>query len=101
VDVADPVQLRRSDRYVGAVGIDAEHAVEALLDPRLLVARDPKSRTSEAIRVLGYSAGMDRVLVVVLVPDGHRSRGLWHVATAWPVKSCLRQLYGRKESGDG
>ena len=41
------------------------HAVEAVFDPRRLVARDPKSRTGEAIRVVGYSAGMGRVLVVL------------------------------------
>lgn len=69
-------------------------------DPRRLVARDPKSRTGEAIRVLGYSAAMDRVLVVVLVPDGHPPSGLWHVATAWPAESRLCDLYGRKESED-
>jgi hypothetical protein len=35
-----------------------------------LVARDPKSRTGEAIRVVGYSAGMSRVLVVLLLGSG-------------------------------
>jgi hypothetical protein len=68
VDVPDEAHLRRSDRYSGAVDIEPEHAIEAVFDPRRLVARDPKSRTGEAIRVVGYSAGMDRVLVVVLVP---------------------------------
>jgi hypothetical protein len=34
------------------------------------VARDPKSRTGEAIRVVGYSAGMSRVLVVLLLGSG-------------------------------
>jgi hypothetical protein len=58
--------LRRSDRYRGAADVELEHAIEAVFDPRRLVARDPKSRTGEAIRVVGYSAGMDRVLVVVL-----------------------------------
>jgi hypothetical protein len=82
VDVPDEAHLRRSDRYCGAVDIEPEHAVEAVFDPRRLVARDPKSRTGEAIRVVGYSAGMGRVLVVVLVPDGHPPGGLWHVATA-------------------
>lgn len=76
VDVPDPAHLRRSDRYIGAVDIEPEHAVEAVFDPRRLVARDPKSRTGEAIRVVGYSAGMDRALVVVLVPDGHPPSGL-------------------------
>ena len=76
VDVPDEAHLRRSARYRDAVDIEPEHAVEAVLDPRRLVARDPKSRTGEAIRVVGYSAGMDRVPVVVLVPDGHPLGGL-------------------------
>lgn len=71
------------------------------LDPRRLVARDPKSRAGEAIRVVGYSAGMDRLLVVVLVPDGHPPAGLWHVATAWPANSRIRGLYHGRESEDG
>lgn len=101
VDVPVVAHLRRSDRYSGAVDIEPEHAVEAVFDPRRLVARDPKSRTGEAIRVVGYSAGMDRVLVVVLVPDGHPPGGLWHVATAWPAASRMRRVYGGKGSKDG
>jgi hypothetical protein len=31
-----------------------------------------------AVRVVGYSAGMDRVLVVMLVPDGHPPMGAEH-----------------------
>ncbi|MGH3840531.1 MAG: hypothetical protein ACRDS0_03665 [Pseudonocardiaceae bacterium] len=49
VDVPDPAHLWRSDRYRGAVDIEPEHAIEAVFDPRRLVARDPKSRTGEAI----------------------------------------------------
>lgn len=82
VDVPDEAHLRRSARYRGAVDIEPEHAVKAVFDPRRLVARDPKSRTGEAIRVVGYSAGMGRLLVVLLVLDGHPPGGLWHVATA-------------------
>lgn len=98
VDVPDEAHLRRSDRYRGAVDVEPEHAIEAVFDPCRLVARDSKSRTSEAIRVIGYSAGMDRVLVVVLVPDGHPPGGLWHIATAWPADSRMRRVYGGKES---
>jgi hypothetical protein len=40
---------------------------------------------------------MDRVLVVVLVPDGHPPGGLWHVATAWQADSRMRRSYvGRR-----
>lgn len=72
----------------------------AVFDPRRLVARDPKSRTGEAIRVVGYLAGMGRVLVVLLVPDGHPPSGLWHVAPAWPADGRTRRIYsGRSEDG--
>jgi len=42
VDVPDPRTCGVSDRYVGAVGIEPEHAVEAVFNPRRLVARDPQ-----------------------------------------------------------
>lgn len=38
VDVPDEAHLRRSGRYSGAVDIEPEHAVEAVFDPRRLVA---------------------------------------------------------------
>jgi hypothetical protein len=37
VDVPDETHLRRSDRYIGAVDIKPEHAVEAVFDSRRLV----------------------------------------------------------------
>jgi len=93
VDVPDPVHLRRSVRYPGAVDIEPEAVIEAALDPGVLVARDPKSRTGEAIRVVGFSPAVGRVLVVVLLPHEHPPQGLWHVATAWPADRRLREAY--------
>ncbi|MGQ0774369.1 MAG: hypothetical protein ACT4NY_08130 [Pseudonocardiales bacterium] len=93
VHVPDPVHLRRSLRYPGALDIEPEHAVEAVFDLRRLVGRDPASRTGEAIRVVGYSPSMDRLLVVVLIPDGHPPNGVWHVATAWPADRRTRSVY--------
>lgn len=93
VDVPDPGHLRRSLRYPGALDIEPEAAIEAALDPRGLVAQDPKSRTGEAIRVVGYSATAGRVLVVVLLPHEHQPRGWWHVATAWPADRRLCDAY--------
>jgi len=93
VDVPDPTHLRRSLRYPNAVDVKPVSAIAAALDPRGLIARDGKSRTGEAIRVIGYSPTADRVLVVVLPPDQHPPRGLWHVATAWPASRALRDAY--------
>jgi hypothetical protein len=93
VDVPDPAYLRRAERYPGAVDIAPEEAIEAAVDPRALIARDPKSRSGEAVRVVGYSAAAGRVLVVVLLPHEHPPRGLWHLATAWPADRRLREAY--------
>lgn len=93
VDVPDPVHLRRSLRYPGAVDIDPASAIEAARDERGLIARDPRSRTGEAIRIVGYSATAGRVLVVVLLPESHPPTGRWHVATAWPADRSLRAAY--------
>ncbi|WP_091304930.1 hypothetical protein [Amycolatopsis tolypomycina] len=93
VRVPDPTHLRRSLRYRGALDIEPEHAVEAALDPRRLVGRDPSSRTGESIRVVGYSAGMGRLLTVVLLPDRHPPDGVWQIATAWPTDKRVRQAY--------
>jgi hypothetical protein len=58
-----------------------------------LIARDPRSVTGEAIRVVGHTPTADRVLVVVLIPDEHPPTGLWHVATAWPAGHRQREAY--------
>ncbi len=93
VDVPDPRHLRRSLRYPGEADIDPAAAVEAARDERGLIARDPQSRTGEAVRVVGYSPAAGRVLVVVLLPEGHPPAGRWHVVTAWPASHTLRALY--------
>jgi len=88
-----PLHLHRSLRYSGALDIEPEHAVEAVFDPRRLIARDPSSRTGEASRVVGYSSGMGRLLVVVVLPERHPPDGTWHVATAWPADKRVRQIH--------
>jgi hypothetical protein len=97
VDVPEPAHLQRSLRYPGAVDIQPIAAIEAALDTHGLIARDPRSRTGEAVRVVGYSATADRVLVVVLLPHDHPPSGLWHVATAWPANSSERHQYAADE----
>jgi len=99
-DVPDLAHLQRSLRYPGAQDIAPEHAIEAVFDPRRLVARDPASRTGEAIRVVGYSPGLGRVLVVLLIPNDHPPKGLWHVATAWPADKRTRDRYEAEEAND-
>lgn len=100
IDVPDPGHLQRSLRYPGAVDIEPAAAIEAGHDPDGLIARDPKSITGEAIRVVGYSSTAVRVLVVVLIPDHHPPTGLWHVATAWPANRRQRRAYTTNEQED-
>ncbi|MGH3914264.1 MAG: hypothetical protein ACRDTC_12790 [Pseudonocardiaceae bacterium] len=97
VDVPDPRHLRRSLRYPNAVDIDPVAAIEAALDPRGLIVRDPKSRTGEAIRIVGYSPTAARLLVVVLLPHEHPPQGLWHVVTAWPAARRWREAYAAED----
>lgn len=93
VDVPEPVHLRRSLRYPGEADIEPEAAAEAALDLRGLIARDPRSRTGEAVRAVGFSPTAGRLLVVVLLPDDHPPTGRWHVVTAWPAGRELRAAY--------
>ena len=96
-DVPDASHLQRSRRYPGALDIEPVAAIEAALDPRALVARDPNSATGEAIRVIGYSPTAAQVLVVVLIPDQHAPDGHWHMATAWPANNRQRQTYSESD----
>ena len=101
IDVPDPIHLRRSLRYPTEPDIDPAWAIEAALDDRALIARDPASRTGEAIRVVGFSPEAARVLVVVLLPEDHPPTGTWHVVTAWPANRRLRAAYAANdEEGD-
>lgn len=93
VDVPDPAHLQRSLRYAGAEDVAPADAVEAALDPLGPIARDPRSVTGEAIRVIGYSPAADRFYVVVMIPDVHPPDGVWHIATAWPASRSERSLH--------
>jgi hypothetical protein len=97
VDVPDPTHLQRSRRYPNALDIAPEQAVQAALDPRRRVRRDASSRVGETLRVLGYSRGADRMLVVLLLPHDHPPTGSWHVATAWPSGPRARAAYHAEE----
>lgn len=101
IDVPDPAHLLRSLRCPSEIDVDPAWAVEAALDDRALIARDPASRTGEAIRVVGFSPGAARVLVVVLLPEDHPPTGSWHVVTAWPANRRLRVAYAANDDDEG
>jgi uncharacterized DUF497 family protein len=96
-----PTHLRRSDRYSNSEDIDPADATAAALDPRRVIARDPRSRTGETIRVVGYAPIADRLLVVVLLPADHPPAGQWYGVTARPAtRGERRDYYANQEDHD-
>ena len=74
-------------------GSTNERSIWAALDPDALVARDPTSRTREAILVVGNAPNSDHVMVVILLPDDPLPTGLWYVVTAWAADRRRRRTY--------
>lgn len=59
-------------------GVTVEQASEALADPLAMVADpDPKSRSGRSARVIGYSASVGAVLVVILVRREDKPGAWW------------------------
>lgn len=72
-------------------------ANEALADvDRVWLDPDPKSRSGDSIRVIGYSTSLRTILTVILVRDPGVP-WLWG-ANGWPSNSTDR---GRYEEGKG
>ena len=66
-------------------------ATEALTDPdALLFDEDPKSRSGDSARLLGYSATAGVVLVVILV---HKDRAGWWGANGWRANATDQRVY--------
>ncbi|HZM65969.1 MAG TPA: hypothetical protein VFC16_06675 [Nakamurella sp.] len=66
-------------------------ATEALTDPdALLFDEDPKSRSGDSARLLGYSATAGVVLVVILV---HKDRAGWWGANGWRANGADQWTY--------
>jgi len=63
--------------------VEPEWATEAVLDPQAVIRRDRASRSGEGLRLTGFSAGADRVLVVILIPKEHPPTGDWWGVNAW------------------
>lgn len=79
-------------------GITVDQANEAIADvDAVLYDPDPKSRSGRSARLLGYSTGRGRVLVVILVRRDDRP-GAWWGANGWEANSADTATY-RKENG--
>lgn len=85
-------------------GVTVEQAGEALADLRAIVADpDPKSRSGNSARVIGYSESAGAVLVVILVHREDRP-GAWWGGNGWPANSTDQRTYTEQnaetETGD-
>lgn len=70
--------------------VTVDEANSALADPRAVVLEpDPASTSGRGIRVIGYSAVRDRVLVVILV----RVDGVLYGKNGWPASRKDQRRY--------
>lgn len=78
-------------------GVTVEQATEAIGDlDSLLYDPDPKSRSANSARLLGYSPSRQCVLVVILVRRDDRSDAWWG-ANGWMANTVDTNTY-RKEN---
>jgi hypothetical protein len=73
--------------------VEPEWATEAVMDAQAEFHRDRASRSGEGLRVTGYSAGADRILVVILIPKEHPPTGAWWGVNAWSANDRDRRDY--------
>lgn len=76
-------------------GVSVAEATEALADPdALLFDPDPKSRSGQSARLLGYSPTAGAVLVVILVhrEPAEGNEGWWG-ANGWRASAADRRIY--------
>jgi hypothetical protein len=75
--------------------VSVEQADEAVADDgRLVYDPDPKSRSGQSARVIGFSPAAAAVLVVILVHREDRP-GAWWGANGWRANSSDRRSYER------
>src|SRR5436309_12466578 len=78
--------------YPDEFNVEPEWATEAVFDPGRVVG-DSGSRSGESIKVIGYSEGAGRFLVVILVPKSHPPTGDWWGASAWAANDRDERSY--------
>ena len=91
----------RSSRKSGDFDVLPVWADEAVNDPtRVWFEPDPAGKSGETIRVIGYSTGGGRILVVILIRKGDGEFGDFWGVNAWAANPSHQRKY-REEENDG
>jgi uncharacterized DUF497 family protein len=92
--VDEEVDWSHRREHVEEKGLTTEQADEALDDPeRVVIDPDPRSKSGESVRIIGYSYTAQAVLTVVVVyHDGQVYGG-----TAWKASKQELRLYRGEE----
>lgn len=86
----------RSRRRPGDVDIQPGWADEAASDEDAAwLDPDPKSKSGNSVRVIGFSATAGMVITVILVPKGE---GEWWGANAWHANGTDEGIYRKGRS---
>ncbi len=95
---AEYIRTRTLRKSVQEFDVHPEWATEAALDPHRLVGKDPASKSGQAVRIVGYSQGAERVLAVIVIPKEHPPAGDWWGVNAWAASETDRRRYERGRS---
>lgn len=89
----DNLDWRYPGEYIAKHELTPTLADEAWDDPdRLVIDPDPAPESGRTIRVIGWSATLDRLVTVIALPDGATTWGV----NAWPSNDVDNRRY-RKE----
>lgn len=88
---------RHRGEYIAKHGLTPALADEAWNDPdRLVIDPDPASQSGRTLRVIGWSAGLQRLVTVIALPEGSV---IWGV-NAWPSNNTDIKRYQEERSDD-
>jgi len=69
--VDDAIDWRHRGEYIAKHGLTPVVADEALADPyRLVIDPDPASTSGRTVRVIGWSTSAQRLVTLIVLPDG-------------------------------
>jgi hypothetical protein len=87
------IRTRSARKERGEFDVEPAWATEAATDPARVIAVDRSSVSGRTVRVIGWSAGADRLLTVLLLPKGDPMDGRWWGVNAWASNSRDQRTY--------